>query len=67
MNVKAVIAGRIKRAGSMRRLARELGVSAAYISDVMRDKRNPGPAILDPLGIECVATIKVIYRRKQPS
>lgn len=51
---------------SMRALARELGVSPTYISDVMAGHMEPGPGILDPLGIECHVTVKKVYRRKRP-
>lgn len=31
---------------SLRALAREIGCSPAYLSDIMRGNRNPGPKIL---------------------
>jgi len=42
----------IKRAGSLRALAREWSVSPCYISDTCNGRRAPGPAILEPLGLE---------------
>jgi DNA-binding transcriptional regulator YdaS (Cro superfamily) len=43
--------------------ARKHGVSPAYVSDVINGRREPGPAILDALGIERVVT----YRPKPPA
>lgn len=42
---------KIKKAGSLRGLARELNVSPAYLSDVRTGRRFPGPKLLDPLGL----------------
>jgi len=38
-------------AGSQRAWAKAHGVSAAYVSDVLADRRNPGRSILAPLGL----------------
>jgi transcriptional regulator with XRE-family HTH domain len=32
--------------------ARELGISISYLSQVLRGRRPPGPAILNALGLE---------------
>jgi transcriptional regulator with XRE-family HTH domain len=41
-----------KMAGrSLRALAREIGCSPAYLSDIMRGNRSPGPKILAFLGL----------------
>jgi hypothetical protein len=48
----------VKRAGSQREWARKVGVSEAYLSDVLLRRREPGPAILEPLGIH----VEPIYR-----
>ena len=42
----------ILRAGSLRNLAKRWCVSPSYMSDVMLGQRNPGPAILKPLGLK---------------
>ena len=42
--------------------AKAHGVSAAYVNDVLRERREPGKAILDALGLEKVMT----YREKRP-
>jgi transcriptional regulator with XRE-family HTH domain len=46
---------------SLRAVARELDVSAGYLSHLMKGEREPGPKILDALGIEKVVT----YRKKK--
>ena len=33
-------------------LAKEIGISPAYLSDVLAGRRDPGPSVLDFLGIE---------------
>ena len=39
-------------AGSQGALAEKLGVSAQYLSEVMRGKKEAGPAILQPLFLQ---------------
>ncbi len=48
-----------KNEGSAINWARKYGVAAAYVSDVLTGRKEPGPKILEPLGI-----VRVIdYRR----
>lgn len=49
-DVRKLIAKRL-RGTTQRALAAELGVSAAYICDILKGKRNPGDKILRPLGL----------------
>lgn len=44
-----------------KQVAEDIGVSASYLSEVIRGSRDPGPKILDALGLEKVVT----YRRKR--
>lgn len=44
-------------------LAREIGVSKAYISDLYAERRNPGPKILKYLGLAAEVKTQVIYRK----
>lgn len=37
---------------TLRNYARRIGVSAPYLSDVFRGNRNPGPKILEFLGLK---------------
>lgn len=55
---------RIDRA-SLRAVAKELGISAPYLSDIMREQRKPGPKVLNALGIERQSETTVTYRKKR--
>jgi transcriptional regulator with XRE-family HTH domain len=55
---------RIDRA-SLRTVAKELGISAPYLSDIMRGQRKPGPKVLGALGMERQTETVVTYRRKR--
>jgi helix-turn-helix protein len=46
-------------AGEQQILAKELGVSPQYLSDVLNEKREPGDSILIPLGLHRV----VVYEK----
>ena len=50
---------------SLRSLAKEMSISAAYLSDVMLGKRRPGPAVLDFLGLE--RKTEITYKRGRRS
>ena len=45
-----LIKGEVLRRGSQRILAKDIGVSDAYVSDILLGKRGIGPAILHFLG-----------------
>ena len=51
---------------SLRVFGREIGVTAAYLSDVFRGNREPGPTILNLLGIERTKTTETTYEKKRP-
>lgn len=57
----ARIQAAVKVAGSQRALAKQWDVSPSYVTDLLRGLRDPGPKILDALGIERVVT----YREKK--
>ena len=59
MDVIKFIRDRAREVGSQKALAAKLGVSAPYLGDVLNGRKEPGPAILEPLGLERV----VSYRR----
>lgn len=48
---------------SMREFAKVLGCSAPYLSDIYRGNRDPGPLILNYLGLEKVVKREITYRR----
>ena len=56
-DVRAMVKALVVKAGSMRAMAIEWGLSPAYISDVLAGKRGPGPSILGPLGLVQVVTV----------
>ena len=48
------------KAGSQTAWATERGIATAYVSDVLKGRREPGAKLLDALGIERIVT----YRRR---
>jgi DNA-binding transcriptional regulator YdaS (Cro superfamily) len=61
-DVRDLLRRKVEQAGSQAAWADERGVTPAYVSDVLRGTREPGPAILNALGLERV----VSYRQKRP-
>jgi hypothetical protein len=57
-----------KRQGNktLRLLGLELGLSAAYLSDVFRGNREPGPTLLAILGLERTKTTDITYMKVKP-
>lgn len=53
----------VQERGSQKAVAEALDISEQYLSDVLRDRREPGEKLLDALGVERVVT----YRRKGKS
>lgn len=45
------LAAEVERAGSYRALAREVGVSAAWLHQVIKHGKQPGPKVLAFLGL----------------
>ena len=41
----------IIQGGSQRSCAQQLGISEAYLSDILSGKRDPGPKLLEPIGL----------------
>lgn len=52
---------RLKSGITQDQLAQDLGISAPYLSDVIHGKRDPGPKVVQALGLE-----KRITYRKLP-
>ena len=50
-HVLARLRREVRLAGSQMALARRIGVSVSYLSDVLRRRRQPGDKILAPLGL----------------
>lgn len=55
-DVIELIRGEAEKTGSQKELAKKLDVSAQYISDILNGRREPGDAILKPLGLHKVVT-----------
>jgi len=53
--------GLISTYSSQAECAKALGISAAYLSDIMQSRRDPGPTVLKALGFER----QVIYVRSK--
>jgi DNA-binding transcriptional regulator YdaS (Cro superfamily) len=62
-DVLALLARECEKAGSQSAWAKAHGLSAPYVSDVLKRRREPGRGILDALGIEKVVT----YRKAKPA
>lgn len=56
-----------KRQGkkSLRSFATELGISAAYLSDLYKGRRSPGPAVLAHFGLCKQVTISTQYAQAE--
>lgn len=58
--VRALVDSLVVKAGSMRTLAAEWGMSPSYLSDFLNGRRGPGPQILKPLGLVQVVTVAYV-------
>ena len=63
--VKQLQSEQEKRKLSLRAYARELSVSPAYLSDVYRGRRDPGPTLLQHLGLERKVVTQVTYVKRR--
>ena len=59
--VRALVRAECDKAGGVRKLAGKIGLSPAYVSDVTLGRREPGPSILEVLGLEKV--VVTTYRK----
>ena len=60
--VLALLLAECEKAGGRTRWARLRGLSAAYVSDVLNRRREPGRAILAPLGVEKTVTYRKVRK-----
>jgi transcriptional regulator with XRE-family HTH domain len=51
---------------SLRVFGEEIGLSAAYLSDVIRGNRSPGPRLLTLLEVERTRTTETVYKKVRP-
>lgn len=61
--VLAALSESVTAGGSQRSWCKTHGISPPYLSDVLNGRRDPGPKILDVLGLEPVT----LYRPKTES
>jgi hypothetical protein len=59
-DVRNLLSRACDQAGGIRSWAREHGLSAAYVSDVLAKRREPGPSICEAFGLQ--AECKITYR-----
>lgn len=55
--VKDRVRVEIRKAGSLRELSRQWGVSPSLLCHLLNDRVAPGPKILEPLGLERIETV----------
>ena len=60
MDAVSELRKRLDKAGTQTALAKELGISKPYLSDILKGKRDPGPKVLAQLGIRRVVTFERI-------
>ena len=58
MDIITLLKSECKKAGTQAAWAKDHGLSAAYVTDVLLGKRNAGAKILSALGVEKVVTHK---------
>lgn len=52
---------KVQEAGSQKVFAQTLGVSEQYVSDLLRNRRSPGPKLLNSLGFREIR----LYEREE--
>lgn len=63
-DVRKLLRAACDDAGNQATFAKKAGVSRAYVTDVLKGNRNPGPSILRALGLECRRAIPELSYRK---
>lgn len=56
----AILNQRIAQAGGVTRFAKQIHVSHPYVCAVVNGRQQPGPAILDAIGVRKVVTYELI-------
>lgn len=59
-DVAQIVEREIERAGGVRALSREWGVSPCMISDLRNGRRGPGPKVLKKLGMKKVLRVEFV-------
>ena len=61
--VRTLLRSKAIEAGSQRKLAKQMGCSAAFITDVLKGKREPTGPVLAYLGLRRDVLHEISYRR----
>lgn len=56
----------VSRAGAQSRWAESHGMSQSYVANVLRGRNEPGPLVLEALGLERVVTYRRIKQVELP-
>jgi hypothetical protein len=59
VQLRALLKRRID-ASTQRAVAGELGISPAFLCDLMKERRDPGPTVLQALGLRRVVTYEQV-------
>ena len=51
MDIIRVLKRHVKEAGSQKAAAEQLGISAQYLNDLLRGRREPSDSVLEKLGL----------------
>lgn len=60
-DVLELIRREVKACGTQQAFAVKVGITQGYVNDILRRKREPGPKVLEALGLEKV----VVYKEKE--
>jgi DNA-binding transcriptional regulator YdaS (Cro superfamily) len=64
-DVMRLVQAECDKAGSASAWARKLGVTRAYMSDILSRRRDPGPKVLDALGLEKVTRVSYEWKSRR--
>ncbi len=56
--VLEMISSLVLEKGSQAEAAKHLGISGAYLGDILKNNREPGAKVLDALGLERITVFK---------
>ena len=65
-DVRGLLRKSCRAAGSQQAWAEKHKISPAYVSDVLVERRDPGPAILEALGLRAETVYVTIEGRRVP-
>ena len=61
VNLSARLRDLVQAHGSQRAAARHLGISPQYVCDLLKGRREPGPAVLKKLGLR--RDVRIVVER----